>query len=161
MQTTYACDDNGCALSAFLSGSHAISYVSSRLSAFSSRVFSVVIATPSAQLWGPSYTTASLVQLTSVFSPSSKLADFRITPGYTMSAINRQYIPLEVIAVGCTLALTSRQSASLDFHNDFHLVAPFQSPGTCRASRLPLQDLFLSLLLRPCTCPCRTSCSLA
>jgi len=44
----------------------------------------------------------------------SKDADFRIPPGKTKCAINRQFILLQIIDSGCTNNFTSRQSASLD-----------------------------------------------
>jgi hypothetical protein len=71
-----------------------------------------------------------LFSFPSVSSRQVEAHGLRIAPCYTKCVINRQFNPLEVVHVGCTQALTSRQSASLAFARTINQVSAPQSPGT-------------------------------
>jgi len=93
-------------------------------------------------------------------SPRRSSHNFRVAFQLHEACNQSQFIPLPIIGFGCTLARTSRQSASLDFTTMISFMKSPQSPSLASTFQLHLEHLFLSLLLIACICPCRRPCSL-
>jgi hypothetical protein len=97
----------------FASFTHRSFLVVSALCCEGARVFVHRRENPMHQ-WAGSFTTCFHLQLSIHCRQDNARTTFVSRPSYTMCVINCHYIPLEVVEVGRTQALTSRQSSSLD-----------------------------------------------